>query len=93
MNPYEIAARNFSLAYRAQVDAAGKQSRATAMTPADPGYQAETRSYDRSAAPQPLVPTEISDSLGSSGDVVSAMKSEMLEQARKRMRPAHIPAE
>lgn len=88
LNPYARAARDFSLAFRAQVEAADAQSRATEMAAQDQGYQADTRSSMPYGSPQPQGARSVDESLNgfdSSEDMeVDYMKREMLQRAQQK---------
>jgi hypothetical protein len=88
MNPYLNAARDFSLAFRAQVEASDAQSRATEMASQNQGYDADTRSSLPYGSPQPQGPTGVNEELnGFDADEdmrVDYMKQEMLEKSRQK---------
>jgi len=88
LNPYARAARDFSLAFRAQVEAADAQSRATEMASQTEGYQADTRSSMPYGAPQPQGVQSVNESLNgfdSAEDMeVDYMKREMLQRAQQK---------
>lgn len=88
MNPYLNAARDFSLAFRAQVQASDAQARATEMASQDQGYEADTRSSLPYGSPQPQGPVGANENLnGFDADEdmrVDYMKQEMLEKSRQK---------
>ena len=88
MNPYLNAARDFSLAFRAQVQASDAQSRATEMAEQSEGYDADTRSSVPYGAPQPQQAEGVDESLnGFDADEdmrVDYMKNEMLQKAQQK---------
>lgn len=88
MNPYLNAARDFSLAFRAQVEASDAQARATEMASQNQGYEADTRSSLPYGSPQPQEATGVNEELnGFDADEdmrVDYMKQEMLEKSRQK---------
>jgi hypothetical protein len=88
MNPYLNAARDFSLAFRAQVEASDAQSRATEMASQNQGYEADTRSSLPYGSPQPQEAAGVNEELnGFDADEdmrVDSMKQEMLERSRQK---------
>ncbi len=88
MNPYLNAARDFSLAFRAQVEASDAQSRATEMASQNQGYDADTRSSLPYGSPQPQGAAGVNEELdGFDADEdmrVDYMKQEMLERSRQK---------
>jgi hypothetical protein len=88
MNPYLNAARDFSLAFRAQVQASDAQSQATEMAEQNQGYDADTRSSLPYGAPQPQQAGGVDESLnGFDADEdmrVDYMKNEMLQKAQQK---------
>jgi hypothetical protein len=92
MNPYLNAARDFSLAFRAQVEASDAQSRATEMASQNQGYDADTRSSLPYGSPQPQEATGVNEKLnGFDADEdmrVDYMKQEMLERSRQKANQA-----
>jgi hypothetical protein len=91
MNPYLNAARDFSLAFRAQVEASDAQSRATEMASQNQGYDADTRSSLPYGSPQPQEATGVNEELNgfdTDEDMrVDYMKQEMLERSRQKATP------
>jgi hypothetical protein len=92
MNPYLNAARDFSLAFRAQVEASDAQSRATEMASQNQGYDADTRSSLPYGSPQPQGTAGVNEKLnGFDADEdmrVDYMKQEMLERSRQKANQA-----
>ena len=88
MNPYLNAARDFSLAFRAQVQASDAQSQATEMAEQNQGYDADTRSSLPYGAPHPQQAGGVDESLnGFDADEdmrVDYMKNEMLQKAQQK---------
>ena len=88
MNPYLNAARDFSLAFRAQVEASDAQSRATEMASQNQGYEADTRSSLPYGSPQPQEAAGVNEELNgfdADEDIrVDSMKQEMLERSRQK---------
>jgi hypothetical protein len=88
MNPYLNAARDFSLAFRAQVQASDAQSRATEMASQNQGYDADTRSSLPYGSPQPQEAAGVNEELNgfdAEEDMrVDYMKQEMLEKSRQK---------